>query len=273
MALGTLPRVTWRIGSALPTWRNRMEQTKRSLSRRSIAFALVAALTGMLLGTATAQTITMAMAAQPDTLDPQVTSATAAFQVSKSIYDTLVEVDRDGNIVPALAESYEVGEDSLSYTFHLAEATFHDGTPFDAQDVVATLQRMLDPATASPKLSEFAAITGVEATDDSTVLVSLSQPAPALLASLASGWGAMLPSEKIESGHDFGNRPVGTGPFTFVEWQRDNAVTLDAFADYYQGAPQVDQVVIRFVPDSAVQLQGLLTGEFDVIDTVAAADQ
>lgn len=250
-----------------------MEQTKRSLSRRSIAFALAAALTGMLLCTATAQTITMAMAAQPDTLDPQVTSATAAFQVSKSIYDTLVEVDRDGNIVPALAESYEVGADSLSYTFHLAQATFHDGTPFDAQDVVATLERMLDPATASPKLSEFAAITGVEATDDRTVVVSLSQPAPALIASLASGWGAMLPSEKIESGHDFGNQPVGTGPFTFVQWQRDNAITLDAFADYYQGAPQVEQVVIRFVPDSAVQLQGLLTGEFDVIDTVASADR
>ncbi|HZW98846.1 MAG TPA: ABC transporter substrate-binding protein [Trueperaceae bacterium] len=250
-----------------------MELAKRSLSRRSLAFALAAAIVGTLLGTASAQTITMAMAAQPDTLDPQVTSATAAFQVSKSIYDTLVEVDRNGDIVPALAQSYEVAEDSLSYTFHLTEATFHDGTALDAQDVVATLQRMLDPETASPKLSEFAAITGVEATDDRTVVVSLSQPAPALIASLASGWGAILPSEKIESGHDFGNQPVGTGPFAFVEWQRDNSVTLNAFADYYQGAPQVDQVVIRFVPDSAVQLQGLTTGEFDVIDTVASADQ
>ncbi len=250
-----------------------MEHAKRSLSRRSLAFALAVALIASLLGTAAAQTLTMAMAAQPDTLDPQVTSATAAFQVSKSIYDTLVEVDRNGVIVPALAESYEVGEDALSYTFHLTGATFHDGTAFDATDVVATLERMLDPATASPKLSEFAAITGVEATDGSTVVVSLSQPAPALLASLASGWGAMLPSEKIASGHDFGNQPVGTGPFSFVEWQRDNAITLNAFADYYQGAPQVDQVVIRFVPDSAVQLQGLLTGEFDVVDTVASADQ
>ncbi len=244
-----------------------------SPSRLTWRGVLTAVAVAVLLGSASAQTLTMAMAAQPDTLDPQVTSATAAFQVSKSIYDTLVEVDQAGNIVPALAETYEVGDDSLSYTFHLASATFHDGTALDAADVVATLERMIDPDTASPKLSEFGAITGVEAVDDRTVVVSLSAPAPALLASLASGWGAILPSEKIAEGHDFGNQPVGTGPFTFVGWQRDNSITLRAFEDYYQGAPQVDEVVIRFVPDSAVQLQGLRTGEFDVIDTVASADR
>src|SRR5690606_6701107 len=196
-----------------------------------------------------------------------------AFQVAKSIYDTLVEVDQSGEIVPALAERYEVGEDSLSYTFHLVEATFHDGTTLDAQDVVATLDRIRDPATASPKASEFAAITSVEAVDDRTVVVRLSQPAPALIATLASGWGAILPSEEIASGHDFGNQPVGTGPFRCVSWQRGNAVRLAANPDCYKGAPQGDEVVIRFVPDSAVQLQGLLTGEFHVMDTVAAADQ
>ena len=253
-----------------------MEQARlypRSPQRRPWRSAVLAVAFAALLGSASAQTLTMAMAAQPDTLDPQVTSATAAFQVAKSLYDTLVEVDQSGEIVPALAESYEVGDDSLSYTFHLVEATFHDGTTLDAADVVASLDRIRSPDTASPKASEFAAITSVEAVDDRTVVVHLSQPAPALLATLASGWGAILPSEKVASGHDFGNQPVGTGPFSFVSWQRDNAVTLAANPDYYQGAPQVDEVVIRFVPDSAVQLQGLLTGEFHVIDTVAAADQ
>lgn len=220
-----------------------------------------------------AQTLTMAMSAQPDTLDPQVTAATAAFQVSKSIYDTLVEVDRAGNLVPALASSYEVSADGLTYTFELAAATFHDGTALDAADVVATLDRIRAAATGSPKAAEFAAIASVEAQDASTVVVSLTEPQPAFLSTLASGWGAILPSEKLAAGHDFGNQPVGTGPFSFVSWSRDNAITLAANPDYYQGAPLVDQVVIRFVTDSAVQLQGLLTGEFDVIDTVAAADQ
>jgi peptide/nickel transport system substrate-binding protein len=232
----------------------------------ALAFAAVVSL-------ASAQTLTMAMAAQPDTLDPQVTSATAAFQVSKSVYDTLVEVGRDGVIAPALASSYSASDDGLAYTFNLVTTTFHDGTALDSADVKATLERIMAEATASPKRSEFMAITSIDTPDPSTVIVHLSEPQPALLASLASGWGAILPSEKLAEGYDFGNAPVGTGAFVFESWLRDNAITLSANADYYQGAPQVDEVVIRFVPDPAIQLQGLLTGEFDVADTIAAADR
>ncbi len=232
---------------------------------------LVAALT--VGGWASAQTLTMAMSAQPDTLDPQVTAATAAFQVAKSIYDGLVEVDQAGNIVPALAKSYTVSNDGLSYTFVLNDATFHDGTAFDAQDVVATLDRIRDEATGSSKRSEFASITSVTAVDDHTVTIALSQTSPALLASLASGWGAMLPSEKLAEGHDFGNQPIGTGPFKLVSWVRDNAITLQRNDSYYQGAPALEQVVIRFVTDNAVQYQGLATGEFDIIDNVPQAQQ
>ncbi len=233
-----------------------------------IALALAA-----VVSLASAQTLTMAMAAQPDTLDPQVTSATAAFQVSKSIYDTLVEVGRDGVIAPALASSYSVSDDGLAYTFNLVTTTFHDGTALDSADVKATLERIMAEATASPKRSEFMAITSIDTPDPSTVIVHLSEPQPALLASLASGWGAILPSEKLAEGYDFGNAPVGTGAFVFESWLRDNSITLSANADYYLGAPQVDAVVIRFVPDPAIQLLGLLTGEFDVADTIAAADR
>lgn len=235
-----------------------------------IVFALV---TAAALSLASAQTLTMAMAAQPDTLDPQVTSATAAFQVSKSIYDTLVEVGPDGVIVPALAASYEVSADGLAYTFDLVTTNFHDGTALDSSDAKASLERIMSEATASPKRSEFAAITSIDTPDAATVVVNLTQPQPALLASLASGWGAILPSEKLAEGHDFGNNPIGTGAFVFQSWLRDNAITLAANPDYYKGAPQLTEVVIRFVPDPAIQLQGLLTGEFDVADTIAAADR
>lgn len=242
--------------------------------KRKAPFVILVALTfAVLASVVSAQTLTMAMSAQPDTLDPQVTSATAAFQVGKSIYDTLVEVDRDGNIVPALASSFEASMDGLSYTFTLVETSFHDGTAFDSGDVAATLARIMDEATASPKRNEYGAITAVETPDDRTVVIRLAQPTPALLATLASGWSAILPSEKLAEGHDFGNAPVGTGPFALTSWVRDNAITLTRNDGYYQGAPQLEQVVIRFVNDSAVQLQGLITGEFDVIDTVAAADQ
>ena len=246
---------------------------KRRRSIRNLSLLALVALLPLLGGAALAQTLTMAMSAQPDTLDPQVTAATAAFQVSKSIYDTLIEVDQAGVLVPALATSWAVSPDGLTYTFELAEATFHDGTAFDSDDVVATLDRIRSADTASPKAAEFRAIVSVAAQGPRTVVVTLSEPQPALLASLASGWGAMLPSEKLATGHDFGNQPVGTGPFSFVSWTRDNAITLNANPDYYGGAPTLGQVVIRFVTDSAVQLQGLLTGEFDIIDTVAAADR
>lgn len=234
---------------------------------------LVAVALSAVLGLASAQTLTMAMAAQPDTLDPQVTSATAAFQVSKSIYDTLVEVAQDGTIIPALAGTFSASDDGLSYTFNLVATSFHDGTPLDSTDVKATLERIMAEGTASPKRSEFAAITGIDTPDESTVVIHLSQPQPALLASLASGWGAILPSEKLAEGHDFGNAPVGTGAFVFQSWLRDNAITLSANPDYYKGAPQLAEVIIRFVPDPAIQLQGLLTGEFNVADTIAAADR
>ena len=246
---------------------------KRRRSIHNLSLLALVALLPLLGGAGLAQTLTMAMSAQPDTLDPQVTAATAAFQVSKSIYDTLIEVDRAGVLVPALASSWAVSPDGLTYTFELVEATFHDGTAFGAEDVVATLDRIRSDETASPKVNEFRAIVSVAAQGPRTVVVTLSEPQPALLASLASGWGAILPSEKLAEGHDFGNQPVGTGPFSFASWTRDNAITLNANPDYYGGAPSVDQVVIRFVTDSAVQLQGLLTGEFDIIDTVAAADR
>jgi peptide/nickel transport system substrate-binding protein len=239
----------------------------------ALRHALLAALTAALLGSAAAQNLVMAASAQPDTLDPQVTSATSAFQTTKSLYDTLVEVARDGTLVPSLASSWTASEDALGWTFDLVEARFHDGTAFDAADVVASLDRIRADETASPKAEEFAAITEVEALDDRTVRIHLERPAPALLATLASGWGAILPSEKIAEGHDFGTEPVGTGPFALEEWVRDSHLRLAAYEAYVGGAPAVDTVTIRFVQDSAVQLQGLLAGDFHIVDSVATADQ
>ena len=222
---------------------------------------------------ALAQELTLAASAQPDTLDPHATAATSSFQTLKSLYDTLLEVNEAGEIVPALAESWEVSDDGLTLRFTLREGVrFHDGSAFDSADVAATLARVQDEATASPKAAEFETIVTVETPDPRTAVLTLSRPSPALLASLASGWGAMLSAEALESGHDYANEPLGTGPFTLQEWVRDSHLRLERFEDYYAGAAPLAAVTIRFVQDSAVQLQGLLAGEFDVIDTVAAAD-
>ena len=248
---------------------------RAALEASALAFAagtlalIVNALT--LTGSAHAQSVTIATAAQPDSLDPHRTSATSAFQSMKSLYDTLVEPDRDGVIVPALAESWTLSDDGLEWRFALRQGVrFHDGSELTSADAAASIARL--QADASPKADEFAMVGTVETPDERTLVLRLSQPAPALLDSLASGWGAIVPAALIEADHDFGNRPLGTGPFVFREWVRDSFVRLSANPDYYQGAPAVDDVVIRFVADPAVQWQGLQTGEFHVAVDIASVD-
>ena len=143
-----------------------------------------------------AKTLNFALAGNPDTLDPHKTSGTLTFQTLKSIYDTLAEPDMSGKIVPALAERWEVSSDALTWTFYLrSDVVFHNGAKMRSQDVKATLDRIMDKATASPKAKEFSSIANIETPDDHTVVLKLKEPTSPLLASLASGWGAILPKK------------------------------------------------------------------------------
>ena len=219
--------------------------------------------------------VQVALSGSPDTLDPHKTAGTLTFQSIRSVYDTLVEPDRDGIIVPALAESWDVSDDSLVWTFHLRKGVkFHDGSDFDAADVEATFRRLLDASTASPKASEFSTIADIDVVDDLTVVFTLSEPFAPLLSSFASGWGAILPSELIESGHDFGTEPVGTGPFMVSEYLVDNKLVLTKNDNYWmKGFPKVDEVVLNIIPEGAVQVQGLLSGQIDILPGYGPGEQ
>lgn len=207
-----------------------------------------------------------ALSGSPDTLDPQKTSGTLTFQVDRSIYDTLVEPDENGRIVPALAESWQISPDDLTWTFHLRHGVqFHNGQPFTSKDVKATIERELDPKIASPNASDFNAISSIDTPDDHTVVFHLSEPFAPLLASLASGWAAILPATLIAAGHDFDNKPVGTGPFMLTRWVRDNRIVLTRNPDYWmKGHPTLDGVNMNVITEHAVQIQGLLSGQIDV---------
>ena len=158
---------------------------------------------------AEAATLNFALAGNPDTLDPHKTSGTLTFQTIKSIYDTLAEPDMSGKLVPALAERWQISQDALTWTFIIKKGVvFHNGDKLTARDVKATIDRIRDKATASPKAKEFRSIAAVEAADDFTVIIKLKAPSSPLLATLASGWGAILPKTLIDAGHDFGNQPV-----------------------------------------------------------------
>ncbi|MBD3326713.1 hypothetical protein GF339_19170, partial [candidate division KSB3 bacterium] len=214
--------------------------------------------------------VVYAIPGTPDTLDPQATTGTLTFQSIKSVYDTLLEPDAEGKLVPALAESWELSVPEKILTFHLRpEVTFHDGTPFTAADVKATFDRLLAPESLSPHKPRFQAVDAIEILDDLTIRFTLNELSIPLLATLASGWSAILPKQAIEAGHDFSTHPLGTGPFAFKEWVRDDHLTYEKFPDYWMaGKPYLDEVEFKVVVEPTVQLQGLLVGEFDIIHVV-----
>jgi len=242
-----------------------MEKMIRRKFSVGLAVFMIIAMMG-LVGAAQAASLNFALSGNPDTLDPHKTSGTLTFQTIKSIYDTLAEPDVDGKLIPALAEKWDVSADGLTWTFSLRKGVvFHNGDKFTSADVKATLARVMDKAVASPKAKDFGAIEAVDAPDDFTLVLKLKEPFSPLLATLSSGWGAVLPKSLIDAGHDFGTKPVGTGPFVFKNWMRDSKVVLKKNPDYWmKGYPKLDEVVLHIIPERAVQVQGLLSGQVDV---------
>lgn len=206
-------------------------------------------------------TLIVALSSDVDGLDPHRTVASPTFDVVKSIYDTLVDVDQAGALVHGLAESWEPSEGGLRWTFKLREGVkFHNGQAMTSADVAFSFEQIL--SEESPRSKDFADIARVETPDDHTVVFVLKEPSPAFVSNLALGWAAIVPREAAEGLRD---HPVGTGPFQFVEWGPDSHITLKRFADYWvPGQPYLDRIEFRIITDPAVQLTSLKAGEIDV---------
>lgn len=220
--------------------------------------------------TAVPDVVVFGLSGDPDTLDPQATSGTLTFQVLRSIYDTLVEPNEEGQLVPALAESWEISDDGLLWTFNLRRGVvFHHGAEFTSADVVATLERVRDPVEASPNAFEYEVIETVEAVDSHTVQLVLREPFAPLLATLASGWSAILPADLIAQGHPFASQPVGTGPFSFDRWVRDSEIVLRRNDGYWiPGAPHMAGVRFQIITEQSVKAQALISGEIHIADVL-----
>jgi peptide/nickel transport system substrate-binding protein len=191
-----------------------------------------------------------------------------------SVYNTLVGMDEGFTPVPELAESW-TNPDPRSYVFKLRQAVkFHDGSDFDAEAVKWNIDRLKDPATKSPRVSDVAKIDSVEVIDKYTVKFNLTQPFAPLLAVMMDRPGFMVsPSAAQKYGADYGRNPVGTGPFKLIQWTQDQGATVERNTSYWNaGEPYVDRVEFRVNPDPTVRVTMLKSGEVDLIDRFDSKD-
>jgi len=186
---------------------------------------------------------------------------------ASKIFDGLVSHDADRQLQPSLAAGLpQPAPDRLSWTVPLRTGvSFHDGSAFDAADVVATYRALLDPAYASSIRSDYATLAAVEAVDDRTVRFALTQPDAAFPHRLTLG---IVPAEAVAApgpleSSGFSTAPVGTGPYRLAEWRRGSSMRLTANETYFGGAPAVSTIEIVFAVDDNTRAQRLRAGEFD----------
>ncbi len=205
-----------------------------------------------------------------NSLDPAEATSFEAIKCADWSFDGLVRFEGNSHkIVPALAESWEVSEDGLTWTFKLRKGVkFHDGTPFNADAVVFSFERQRDKSNPyynklfSRWTAKFGDIKLTEKVDDYTVNIHLTKPAPALLVNLAFYIGYIVSPTAVEKDKDgFRMNPVGTGYFKFVKWVNDDYIEYEANKDYWDGPPEVDRLIVKIIPDNEVRLLALKKGE------------
>ncbi len=215
-------------------------------------------------------------------LDPSVVTDSESENVSQSILETLVTFEEGKTTVaPLLATEWQESEDGLTYTFNLREGVkFQDGTDFNAEAVVYNFERWMN--SGDDKFAVYSSVFGgfkgdethtlesIKAIDEYTVEFKLKSVLPTFLKSLAlTPFSISSPAAIEKFGEEYGSNPVGTGPFVFQEWKRNERVVLNKNEDYWlEGYPKLNQVIFRTIPDNSARLNALLSGEVDMIDGV-----
>ncbi|WP_274650612.1 ABC transporter substrate-binding protein [Paenibacillus humicola] len=205
------------------------------------------------------------------TWDPIDTFTVPWATVASNIFDGLVERGEDLKLEPGLAESWTY-KDPKTLEFKLRQGvTFQDGEPFNAEAVKFTFDRLLGPdGEKSPQRSNYDSIDKVEVVDDHTVVFKLKAVDPVLITKLA-GYGAMIVPPKYykEVGDEqFNVKPIGTGPFKVTDYVKDDHVTLEAYPEYWGGAPKLKKITYRYIPEATTRIAELQTGAVDIASSI-----
>lgn len=222
-----------------------------------------------------AETLVFAQGAEPRGLDPAFVDDGESSKVIVNVYEGLLSYAKDSTEVePCLAESWEISEDGLSYTFKLRQGVkFHDGTDFNADAVKFNIDRQLPPLRQEdmPYASfVFADVNDVVVVDEYTVQINLTKKNTAFLANLAMSLAAPMVSPTALEAND-GNvnqNPVGTGPYKFVEWNPSEDIILTRNDEYWRESAKTKNIVFKFIPDNSARIVALKSGEVDMIDGI-----
>jgi oligopeptide transport system substrate-binding protein len=213
----------------------------------------------------------------PRSLDPALSTDVPTGRAVGYLFDALTLFTPDAKVVPGLAERWDVSDDGLTYTFHLRQGVqFHDGTPFTARDVVASWQRVLDPAVRGGRgwplfpirgAEEFAAgnaqgVSGLQVRDDSTLVVTLKEPFAIFTKLLAMPVTSIVPAQLPVN---FEQRPIGTGPWKFVEWKHDDYLLFARNEQYWGGAPKEDSLRARIIAEPSTAVAEFESGNTDIL--------
>ena len=210
-----------------------------------------------------AQEVTIALGSEPTTLDPQIREDGGERAVNDNIYETLMARTPKGELVPGLAEETPKLVDPQTWEVKLKSGIkFHNGEPFDADSVVFSIKRIIDPKFNSEQISFFETIKDANKVNELTVRIMTNGPDPILLSRLY--WMKMVPSGHTND-PKFAETPVGTGPYKFIQWKRGQNIALERNENYWGKKPPIKKVNYRFVEEPGTRLAGLMAGEFDII--------
>lgn len=226
-----------------------------------------------LASTAMAQeTVVIAQQLEHGSLNPADNRGLSDNTVGRVLFEGLIGFDKDLNLVPELASSWEINDEATTITFNLREGvSFHDGTPFNAEEVKYYFDwaRDGDNPLAGRAVSILQDIESIDVVDASTVRFNLSQPSGAMIFNFATANARIISSTAIEAyGENIDRNPVGTGPFKFKEWADGQYIMVEAFEDYWGEAAKVAQIEFRVVPNDATRIALLQSGEAHFIETV-----